>query len=82
VRAPAEAAATRAEISRRDQKRQSEALLRRPAEYRLSPAARYVRLAVSGEVNRMIAAINVDPKWFWYGPDVTPCPVKGKSPGS
>jgi hypothetical protein len=24
-----------------------------------------------GEVNRMIAAvINVDPRWFWEGPDV------------
>ena len=28
------------------------------------------KLAVSGEVNRMIAAaINVDPKWFWHEPD-------------
>jgi len=28
------------------------------------------KLAVSGEVNRMItAAINVNPKWFWHGPD-------------
>jgi len=27
-------------------------------------------LAVSAEVNRMIvAAINVDPRWFWEGPD-------------
>jgi hypothetical protein len=32
-----------------------------------SPAA---KLAVSGEVNRMIAAaINVNPEWFWHGPD-------------
>jgi len=28
------------------------------------------QLAVSGEVNRMIAAaINVNPRWFWEGPD-------------
>ena len=64
MRAPAEAAETRAEISRRDQKHQSEALAAATAEYRrLSPAARYDRLAVSGEVNRMLAAaINVDPQ--------------------
>jgi hypothetical protein len=25
---------------------------------------------VAGEVNRMIAAaINVNPEWFWHGPD-------------
>jgi FixJ family two-component response regulator len=71
IRAPAEAAETRAEISRRDQKRQREALAAATAEYRrLSPAARCDQLAVSGEVNRMIAAaINVDPKWFWHGPE-------------
>jgi hypothetical protein len=71
IRAPAEAAETRAEISRRDQKRQSEALAAATAEYRrLCPTARYDRLAVSGEVNRMIAAaINVDPQWFWHGPE-------------
>jgi len=28
------------------------------------------RHAVSGEVNRMIAAaISADPQWFWHGPD-------------
>lgn len=71
MRAPTGAAATRAEISRRDQKRQAEALAAATAEYRrLSSAARYDRLAVSGEVNRMIAAaINVDPQWFWHGPE-------------
>ena len=71
MRAPAGAAATRAEISRRDQKRQSEALAAATAEYRrLSPGARYDRLAGSGEVNRIIAAaINVDPKWFGHGPE-------------
>jgi hypothetical protein len=71
TRASAEAAVTRAQILRRDQKRQSEALAAATAEYRrLSPAARYDRLAVSGEVNRMIAvAINVDPRWFWHGPE-------------
>jgi hypothetical protein len=27
-------------------------------------------LAVSAEVNRMIAAaINANPRWFWHGPD-------------
>jgi hypothetical protein len=71
IRAPAAAAVTRAEISRRDQKRQREALAAATVEYRrLSPAARYDQLAVSGEVNRIIAAaINVDPKWFWHGPE-------------
>jgi hypothetical protein len=45
---------TRAEISRRDQKRQSEALAAATAEY---------QLAVSGDVNRMIAAaINANPE--------------------
>jgi hypothetical protein len=40
-------------------------------EYRwLNPYATGDRLAVSGEVNRMIAAaINVNPRWFWHGPD-------------
>jgi len=72
IRAPAEPAETRAEISRRDQKRQREALAAATAEYRrLSPSARYDQLAVSGEVNRMIAAaINDDPRWFWHGPEV------------
>ena len=70
MRAPQEPAVTRAEISRRDQKRQSEALAAATAEYRrLNPSA-YDRLAVSGEVNRMIAAaINANPQWFWHGPD-------------
>jgi hypothetical protein len=70
IRAPAEPAETRAEISRRDQKRQA-ALAAATAEYRrLSPSARYDQLAVSGEVNRMIAAaINVDPHWFWHRPE-------------
>jgi len=55
MRAPVEPASTRAEISRRDQKRQSEALAAATAEYRrLSPSARYDRLAVSVEVNRII----------------------------
>jgi hypothetical protein len=37
---------------------------------RLSPFPTGDRLAVSGEVNRMIAAaINADPRWFWEGPD-------------
>jgi hypothetical protein len=71
IRASSEAAETRAEVSRRDQKRHAEPLAAAAAEYRrLSPFARYDRLAVSGEVNRMIAAaINVDPQWFWHGPD-------------
>jgi hypothetical protein len=72
IRAPQEPAVTRAEISRRGQKRQSEALAAVTAEYlRLNPSARYERLAVPGEVNRMIAAaINANPQWFWQGPDV------------
>jgi hypothetical protein len=73
MRAPQEPAVTRAEISRRDQNRQSEALAAATAEYRrliISPSARYDRLAVSGEVIRMIAsAINANPQWFWHGPD-------------
>jgi hypothetical protein len=71
MRAPQEPAVTRAEISRRDQKRQSEALAAATAEYRrLSPYATADKLAVSGEVNRMIAAaINANPQWFWHGPD-------------
>jgi hypothetical protein len=71
MRAPQEPAATRAEAARLAQKRQSEALAAATAEYRrLSPWAIGDKLAVSGEVNRMIAAaINVDPQWFWHGPD-------------
>jgi hypothetical protein len=70
-RAPEEPALTRADTARLVQKRQSEALAAATAAYRrLSPWATGGRLAVSGEVNRMIAAaINVDPRWFWEGPD-------------
>jgi hypothetical protein len=66
MRAPAEPAKTRAEEARLAQKRQTEALAAATAEYRrLSPYATGDALAVSGEVNRMIAAaINVDPEWF------------------
>jgi hypothetical protein len=71
MRAPQEPAVTRAEEARLAQKRQSEALAAATAEYRrLSPMATGDKLAVSGEVNRMIAAaINADPSWFWHGPD-------------
>jgi hypothetical protein len=71
IRAPAEPAATRAEAARLAQERQSEALAAVTTEYRrLNPYATGDKLAVSGEVNRMIAgASNVDPKWFWHGPD-------------
>jgi hypothetical protein len=71
MRAPEEPALTRADASRLAQKRQSEALAAATAEYRRpSPFATGDKLAVSGEVNRMIAAaINVDPRWFWHGPD-------------
>jgi hypothetical protein len=70
-RAPAEPAVTRAEISRRDQKRQSKALAAATAEYRrLNPSASDGPREVSGEVNQMIAAaINADPKWYWHGRD-------------
>jgi hypothetical protein len=72
MRAPEEPTLTRAEEARLAQKRQTEALAAATAEYRrLSPWATGDRLAVSGEVNRMIAAaINVNPQWFWRGPDV------------
>jgi hypothetical protein len=68
---PAEPAATRAEAARLAQKRQTEALAAATAVHRrLTPYATPDRLAVSGEVNRMIAAaINADPRWFWHGPD-------------
>jgi hypothetical protein len=34
------------------------------------PFCAHDRLAVSGEVVRMIAAaINVDHQWFWHGPE-------------
>jgi hypothetical protein len=71
MRAPLEPAVTHAEISRQDQSRQSDALAAATAVYRrLSPSARYDQFAVPGEVNRMIAAaINANPRWFWYGPD-------------
>jgi hypothetical protein len=69
MRAPEEPAFTRADAARLAQQRQSEALAAATAEYRrLSPFGD--ELAVSGEVNRMIAAaINVNPQWFWHGPD-------------
>jgi hypothetical protein len=36
----------------------------------LPTLARHDQLAVSGEVNRLIAAtIDLDPQWFWHGPD-------------
>jgi hypothetical protein len=64
MRAPEEPTATRAEEARLAQKRQSEALAAATAEYRrLSLFATGDKLAVSGEVNRMIAAaINADAK--------------------
>jgi hypothetical protein len=70
-RAPLEPAMTRGEVSRRDQRRESDALAAATADYRrLDPSAPDDPLAVSGEVNRMIAAaININPKWFWQGPD-------------
>jgi hypothetical protein len=51
--------------------RQNEAVDAAIAEYRgLSPYATGDALAVSGEVNRMIAAaINANPRWFWQGPE-------------
>jgi hypothetical protein len=62
---------TRADEARLAQERQAEALAAATAEYRrLSPFATGDKLAVSGEVNRMIAAaINADPRWFWEGLD-------------
>jgi hypothetical protein len=71
MRAPEEPALTRAKEARLAQKRQTEALAAATAEYRrLNPFATGDKLAVSGEVNRMIAAaINADPQWFWHGPD-------------
>jgi hypothetical protein len=71
MRAREEPAATRAEEARLAQKRQSEALAAATAEYRrLSPLATGDERAVSGEVNRIIAAaINADPRWFWEGRD-------------
>ena len=66
-----EPAATRGEETRLAQQRQTEALAAATAEYRrLNPYATGDKLAVSGEVNRMIAAaINVNSRWFWHGPD-------------
>jgi hypothetical protein len=57
--------------ARRAGKHQDEAISATIVEYRgLSPFATGDRLAVSDEVNRMIAAaINADPRWFWEGPD-------------
>ena len=62
---------TRADEARLAQERQAEALAAATAEYRrLSPFATGDKLAVSGEVNWMIAAaINANPRWFWHGPD-------------
>jgi hypothetical protein len=56
-------------IAPRHQKRQSGALAAATAEYRrLNPYATGDKLAVSGEVNRMIAAaIDANPRWFWHG---------------
>ena len=70
MRAPEEPALTRAKEAQLAQKRQTEALAAATAEYRrLTPFATGDKLAVSGEVNRMIAAaINVNPEWFWHGP--------------
>ena len=70
MRAPKEPAATRAEISRRAQKRHEDALAAATAEYRrLSPFATGDKLAVSGEVNRMIAApwLSTPPYWVLRG---------------
>jgi len=65
MRAPVEPASTRGEISRRDQRRQTEALAAVTSEYRrLNPSA---PLEVSGEVNRIAAAINVIPRRFCPG---------------
>lgn len=71
MRAPDEPALIRSDAARLAQKRQTEALAAATAEYRrLSPYATGDKLAVSGGVNRMIAAaINTDPRWFWHGPD-------------
>jgi hypothetical protein len=71
MRSSEKPAATRAEEARLAQKRQSEALAAATAEYRrLSTWATGDRHAVSGKVNRIIAAaINADPQWFWHGPD-------------
>jgi hypothetical protein len=71
MRAPQKPAATRAEEARLAQKRQSDAVNAATAEYRrLSPSATGDKLAVPGEINRMIAAaINADPRWFWHGPN-------------
>jgi hypothetical protein len=64
IREPKEPATPRAEISRRDQKRQDEALAAATAKYRrLSPHATGDDLALLGEVNQIIAAaINADPR--------------------
>jgi hypothetical protein len=57
--------------ARRAGKDRNEAVDAAIAEYRrLSPYATGDTLAVSGEVNRMIAAaINANPQWFWHGSD-------------
>jgi hypothetical protein len=60
------------DAARLAEERQNEAVDAAIAEYRrLSPFATGDKLAVWGEVNRMIAvAINVNPQYFWHGPDV------------
>jgi hypothetical protein len=57
--------------ARRAGKGQNEAVDAAIPEYRrLSPFATNDTLAVSGDLNRMIAAaINANPRWFWHGPD-------------
>jgi hypothetical protein len=70
MRAPLDPAATLAAEAQLAQKRHSDALAAATAEYRrLNPYATGDKLAVSGEVNRIIAAaINANPQWFWHGP--------------
>ena len=69
MRAPEEPALTQGR--RRAQQRQSEVRAAATAEYRrLSPFVTGDKLAVSGEVNQMIAAaINANPQSFWHRPD-------------
>jgi hypothetical protein len=71
MRTPTEPAVTLGEISLRNQKRQHEAVEAAISEYRrLPPSAPDDSRAVSGDVNRMVAAaINVDARWFWHGPE-------------
>jgi hypothetical protein len=71
MRAPVPPAATRGEEARLAEERQRKAVDAAIAEYRrLKPYATGDKLAVSGEVNRLIAAAtNANPEWFWHGPD-------------